>query len=167
LFHPYFRLPIILCIGKPVGEQSYHLLPIGINVMAVWQQFGSETGLPSRQADLRALINERGESAERQFNCPFPNGGARRWRGIRSLRRAGLGCGGRHLQYGSALARAQPRHQDDLAIWKFQGIVMHARLVEVDLAETGDSLTKPATSQNAQRRLAFNVAIESQFCAGQ
>jgi hypothetical protein len=45
--HPYFRLPTILCSGKLARQQSCHLLQIGINVMAISQHFGSETGLPT------------------------------------------------------------------------------------------------------------------------
>jgi hypothetical protein len=33
--HPYFRLPAILRTGKLAGQQSCHLLQIGINMMAI------------------------------------------------------------------------------------------------------------------------------------
>ncbi len=43
----------------------------------------------------------------------------------------------RHLQYGCALARRQPRDQDNLAAGKFERVVMDVRICHIDLAETG------------------------------
>jgi hypothetical protein len=47
---------------------------------------------------------------------------------------------GRQLQHGCALSRAQPSDQHNLAVGKLKRVVMHKRLVHIDLSETRQSL---------------------------
>ena len=74
--------------------------------------------------------------------------------------------GGRHLQHARALAFAEARHENDLAVGKFQRVVVHARLVRVDLPETRQTLADLAGGQNAERRFAFDIPLNASSVPG-
>ena len=74
--------------------------------------------------------------------------------------------GRRHLQHGRALARRQPRHQDNLAAGKFERVVVDVRIVHVDLAEAGHFVLNARLAEQTEGAVVFNVAREGELGAG-
>ncbi len=64
------------------------------------------------------------------------------------------------------LAGDQPRHQHDPSIGKFQRVVMHARLVHVDLAEAGHA-RRHGFASHAEDVVELDVARERELGARQ
>src|SRR5712691_5878875 len=91
---------------------------------------------------------------------------ARPWRRSR-LGRARRTLSGGQLQDGRALAFAQAREQHDLPVGEFQRIVVNAWLIEIDLPEARDALPDLPGRKNAERGLAFDIALECDLGAGQ
>jgi hypothetical protein len=58
-------------------------------------------------------------------------------------------CGGWQLQYRCTLTLAQTRKQYDLAVRKFQRIMMRHGTVHIDLPEAGKSLSDLLARQEA------------------
>ena len=74
------------------------------------------------------------------------------------------------LQHGGALACTNVRHQDDLAIREFQGVMMRAGIVGVYLSETGHAVThrgSPPEKELKSGNYPFDLALKDNFCAGQ
>src|SRR5258705_1415667 len=74
---------------------------------------------------------------------------------------------GGQLQHSRALPLAQSRHQDDLAVWKLQRIVMHRRLVYIDLTKTRDPVADLLLWQDRECRLARHIALQGDLRAWQ
>jgi hypothetical protein len=72
----------------------------------------------------------------------------------------------RQLQHRRALSLAETGHKYDLPVWELERIMVHVRLMRINLPETGDPLLDPAHWQEAERRLAQNVLLECQFGTG-
>jgi hypothetical protein len=58
-------------------------------------------------------------------------------------------CGSRQLQYRCTLTLAQTCKQYDLAVWKFQRIMMGYGALRIDLPEAGKSLSNLLARQEA------------------
>jgi hypothetical protein len=71
----------------------------------------------------------------------------------------------RKLQDGGSLTFAQVVHTHDLPIGKLQGVVMHMRLVHIDLPETSDLVRKLSSGQEAPSTLALDFVLERDFCS--
>jgi len=56
----------------------------------------------------------------------------------------------RELKYGRLLARFQEVQKNNLAVWKFERIVMRAGLVFVDLTEDGSLMFNRASTPGPQ-----------------
>src|ERR1700686_1857067 len=89
------------------------------------------------------------------------------------LLRAGFGRlmimsmpGRRHLQDGGALARCQPRDQNDLAARKLQRVMMDVRVFHVDLAETGDFVPDAGFAEQAESAVVSNTFLKCELGAG-
>src|ERR1700722_3884660 len=66
----------------------------------------------------------------------------------------------RKLQHCGVLPGAETGQQHHLAVRKFQRVVMVVRIVEVDLLEASDLLTQLLVGAEAERVLAFAIAVE-------
>src|SRR5581483_797731 len=72
----------------------------------------------------------------------------------------------RQLQHIRVLAFAELRDQHQLAVGKFQRIVMHVGLVEVDLPEKSDPFLQLPFGKHAPAVLVFDIPLECDFRAG-
>jgi len=70
------------------------------------------------------------------------------------------------LQHGSALARHQPRQEDDTPRWELQRIVMFVGTVRVDSPETGRVFPHLLGREETQGVIAFDVAVEYKLRSG-
>src|ERR1700731_303657 len=89
------------------------------------------------------------------------------------LPRAGFGRlmimsmpGRRHLQHSGALARGQPRDQNDLAARKLQRVMMDVRVFHVDLAETGDFVPDAGFAEQTESAVVSNTFLKCELGAG-
>jgi len=70
----------------------------------------------------------------------------------------------RQLQHGCSLPRAKVGEQDDLAVWKFDGVVMPARVLRVYLPEPREpSAGIPFPEETKERATPFDITIKREF----
>ena len=81
-------------------------------------------------------------------------------RGRGFLGAALLLAGDRQLQHGGALARHQPGHHHDLATREFERVVMHMRVIHVDLAESGNFVLDASLAEQAEGAVVLDIVLE-------
>lgn len=72
----------------------------------------------------------------------------------------------RQLQYGCSLPRAKISQQDNLAVWKLDGVVVPARVFHVHLPKTRDPATGiPFPEESKDGAAPLDIMIEREFGA--
>src|SRR5579871_5450594 len=70
-------------------------------------------------------------------------------------------CSLRKLQHRGKLANAKARQQDDFSARKLERIMMFVRAVKIDLSKTRNVLLQSPLLAEAERVIAFDVAVKA------
>jgi hypothetical protein len=85
---------------------------------------------------------------------------------LRTFVRVDAFQGDRQLQHGRALTGSQASHHHDLAVRKLQCIVMNARILHIDLTESGDLVLHEWSAKQAKGVIVLDFILKCQLGTG-